>query len=108
MKQAYRIASKFFAMVHLGYIPIMQTMGLCYNVELFTECHDIPASKREALQRAMTAHFTRLGLHHEYPVEGAEQLYADVSDKYRGRYARQRRELAKLLAVHFKGLADES
>ena len=108
MKQAYSITSKFFAMVHLGYIPIMCTMGLCNNVSLFTECHDIPASKREALQRAMTAHFTRLGLHHAYPVEGAEQLYADDSHKYRGKYARRRRELAKSLAVHFKELADES
>ena len=107
MKQAYTLASKFFAMVHLGHVPLFCTAGLCINVKVFMKGHGIPENEQRVIQMNMSNCFAQQGLHREYPIEGCEFLYDVCDNKYNGRYGEARRKLAYLLAIHFKGMADE-
>ena len=107
MRETYTLASKFFAMVHLGHVPLIRTMGLCTNVKIFMKGHDIPENEQRVIQMNMFNCFTQQGLHREYPIEGSAFLYDVCSNKYNGNYGEARRKLAYLLAIHFKGMADE-
>jgi hypothetical protein len=108
MRQTYTLASKFFAMVHLGYIPGADLCGLCSNVLTFIEKHGGSLEGLHFVDRQMKTFFRSKGLDLYYPVEGSSDLYTRYNEKYRGPYAGKRRKIAYLLSLWFKELADES
>jgi hypothetical protein len=108
MERSYTLASKFFAMVHLGYIPEDELCGLCANAITFIEKHGGSLEELHHIDKQMKACFRHLGLCVYFPVEGDSQRYTLYNEKYRGPYARKRRKLALKLSLWFKELADES
>ena len=107
MKQTDALASKFFAMVHLGYIPEDELSGLCSNAVTFIAKHGGSFKELIHIDKQMQACFRHLNLCVYFPVEGNQERYENEHYKYKGKYAGQRRALAKQLAVYFKRLADE-
>lgn len=103
MKALYDFCAKYFAMIHLGYVPDEPTIGMCPNVfEVFAE---------DALYLAldvMRPMFISLYGNAKYPIEKSLPAYTENREKYRGEAGVKRRKLAALLAVRFKEVADEA
>ena len=105
MEDTYKIAAKYCAYIHLGLIPDYDDDGICPNLRHFlydsVDCKETALLHIHALGKELSLLFKGLGLHPVYPVEGSSESYARAGDKYRGRHADKRRELAGLMAQHF-------
>ena len=104
MEACYKLAAKFFAMVHLGYIPEYELCGLCVTAIMYIEKHGGSPEELHHIEKQMEACFRHLKLCVDFPVEGNSQRYTRYRDKYRGPYAKKRRELALKLSLWFKEL----
>ena len=100
MEACFKVAAKFFAMVHLGYVPYYNKQGLCVNLEEYLLEEGFEYDCVAAVHVAMLEFFQSSGLNTEYPIEGSINGYASSGHKYRGIVGVKRRALAKALAVH--------
>ena len=100
MEECYRVAAKFLAMVHLGYVPYCNEQGLCVNLEDYLLAEGFEYDRVAAVYVAMLEFFRSSGLNTKYPIEGSINGYASSGHKYRGVVGVKRRALAKALAVH--------
>ena len=108
METCYRVASKFLAMVHLGYIPYYSKQGLCFNLEQHLLVEGFDYAHVEAVLVATMEFFQSSGFNTKFPVEGSSNGYALSGHKYRGIVGVKRRVLAKALAIAMVKFAKEA
>ena len=105
MRQVYEVAMKYCAYIHLGFVPDCAADGICPNLLKLlydsTDCLATALFNDNAIEKELRFLFRSLGLNSVYPVEDSAESYAHAGDKYRGKYAAKRRELAGLIAQHF-------
>ena len=102
METCCRVAAKFLAMVHLGYIPDDYKRGLCLNLRKHLRGEGFDYDQVAYITKELKGYFEYAGLHTDYPIEGSSHGYASSGHKYRGIVGVKRRALAKALAVHLK------
>ena len=109
MEDTYKIAAKYCAFVHLGYIPEGPHRGICDNLASYLAHKGLcEIDIARLVQYDLRLLFTREGLDSIYPVEnGDAKRYLQTKDKYRGPLGSQRRDLALTMATYLKEKYDD-